>query len=434
MYVITAIVCSVRVKRQLYTALFPHYSHCSPAELYICVAVVEMSPECQHHQEPQERRRSDAGAAEVDDAFKPRLPLLPGRPPFDKLFIPQPGRRLGAASLPGARHGRGHHGQPVPPAHAAALAVLDAEAHLRDMPEALVARDGGVQRDAPTEHHGEPHHRLPREPPPVHGHRAPARRVHGASGGRVDEDPAERQVGGSDGLRRREALLHERVDAERRAQEPPRRGVGLHDARHDAGAPVIEVDGRDEPRGEATRTRRDGGRRRRHGRGRGRERERERVGEELPVALVVNGGHVAERGPAREAERAPGVRVGGEAAEGGARAAERGQGRAVEAAEHEGQDVRGQVLDGGRALPVAAAVGRERSRAAPVVAGRHVTRRGGGERRVERIGSQGTGIPTVRELAQVSCLTSLLCWVWIRPGELVVLRTYTSAHVRVRDY
>ena len=339
----------------------------------LCCTLSWRSPECEHDQEPHERRRSDAGAAEVDDALPAGLPLLPVRPPLHELLVPHPGVLFSATSPSGACHGRGDHGQPIPAADAAAaLGVLHAQADLPDMSVPLVARDGGVQHDAAAEDEREPHHGLPREPPPVHGHGAAAGGVDGAAGVRVDEHPAELEVRGVDGRRRRrrqrEALLRERVDAERRAQEPGRRRVRLHRAGHDARAAMPEVDGRDEAR----RQRREAaagaaaaaGRWwlwrqccQRHGG------ERERVGEE--PAVVAARRHVAERGPEREAERAPGGRVGGEAAEGGGRAAERGQRRAVEAAEHEGQDVRGQVLDGRRAL--GAVVGSRERWAAPVV-------------------------------------------------------------------
>ena len=221
------------------------------------------------------------------------------------------------------------------PLDAGAVRVLDAQADLPDVAAALVARDGGVERDAAAEHDGEARHGVPREPLAVDGHGAAAGRVERAAGGRVEEDPAELEVGRRDGgRRRREALMQRRVDvdAERRAQEPVGGGIRAHDARQDAGPRVAQVDGRHEARGQGLRS----------GRGDG-ARDREGVGEQRPV---VDAGEVADGGPHGEAERPPRGRVGGEGVEPRARAPHRRQRRAVEAAEHEGEDVRWEVLDG----------------------------------------------------------------------------------------
>lgn len=62
------------------------------------------------------------------------------------------------------------------------------------------------------------HHGLTREPPPIHGHGVAAGGVDGAAGVRVNEDTAEIELCEDDGRHwQREALLRERVDAERRA-------------------------------------------------------------------------------------------------------------------------------------------------------------------------------------------------------------------------
>jgi hypothetical protein len=309
------------------------------------------SPEREHDQEAEEGGGADARAAEIKDALAPGLRLLARPFPPDELLVPEPGHvlRRAAAPPPGRGHGGGDGGQPVPAADAGAVGVLDAQADLPDVAAALVARDGGVERDAAAEHDGEARHGVPREPLAVDGHGAAAGRVERAAGGRVEEDPAELEVGRRDrrGGRRREALLQQRVDAERRAQEPVGGGVRLHDARQDADPRVAQVDGRHEARGQGLR---------RRGRG-DRAREGEGVGEERPVTAVdaACAGQVADGGPHGEAERPPRGRVGGEAAEAGARAADRRQRRAIQAAEHEGEDVRREVLD---------------ARAADVVAGR----------------------------------------------------------------
>jgi hypothetical protein len=319
----------------------------SPARIYVLFPGGRVSPghlpAHQHDEEADERRGPDAGAAEVKHPLAPGLPLLPGPLPPDELPVP-PGRVLlrgGAAPPSRGRHGGGHRGQAVRAADPGAVAVLRAQADLADVAEALVARDGGVEREAAGAEHGaEPHDDVAGDPAAVDGDGSAAGGVEGAAGGGVDEDPAQREAGGRDRARRSEALLHERVDAERGAPEPGGAGgVGLHHARHHAGAAVAQVNGRDEARGEGG----DGGSRLRRGR------EREGVGEERPVLPSgCGGGAAAEGGPRGEAQPAPGRRVGGERAEGGARAPQRGQRRAVQPAEHQRQHVRREVLDGRR--------------------------------------------------------------------------------------
>jgi hypothetical protein len=316
--------------------------------LYSRLNSVRCSPEGEHEQEPEERRGSNTGAAEVNDALPPRLPFLPGRLPPDKLVVPQLGRRLGAAPPPRGGHRRGDDGQAVAPAEGGAVGVLDAQADLPDVAAALVEGDGRVERDpgGAAERDGEARDGVAGEPAPVDGHRAAGGGVDGAAGGGVEEDPGQREAVRRERRRRREALLHERVDAEGGTEEPGGGGVRLHHARHDAGAPLAEVDGGDEARGEG------GG-----GAGRGGRQGREwvRVSEELPVGGGGGAGcagdeadGVAQRRPPREAERAPRVRVGHQVAERAARAPERGQRRAVQPAEHQRQHVRGEVLDGRR--------------------------------------------------------------------------------------
>jgi hypothetical protein len=96
-------------------------------------------------------------------------------------------------------------------------------------------------KSLPTEHEAKPHHHVAGEPLSVDGDGPLAGGFDGAVGGGIEEDPAEREVGEGDRGWRREALLHERIDAERGAEEPGGGGVGLHDARHDADAVVAQT-------------------------------------------------------------------------------------------------------------------------------------------------------------------------------------------------
>jgi len=314
-------------------------------------------PEHDGGDEAENGNGADGGAAEIDEHLLPGLGLLPAPLAPHEVLVPPLGRLLLLLrpSLPGPRHGRREQPQGAFAADRRAIGVLDGKADLPDVGGLLGAGDGGLKLAA-AEHDRVAHQRVARVPVPVHGDGAAAGHVHRAPAGGVDRDPAELQLrrghgggGAADDGHGGAALALHGVDAERRGEEPRGRRGGLHDAGEQRLPAVVDVHGGDELAGDG-----DGdGVGELLSRG-GIAREREGVGEE---ALRRDGGGGGEeevwargqRRPAREAERAPRLRIRGERSEARGGAAGGGQGRPVEAAQRAGQHVGGKVLHGGGA-------------------------------------------------------------------------------------